>query len=212
MARHPVPGRVKTRLARGIGSAAACALQRAFILDLADRLRGVPYRVTWAYAPASAPFRRLVPRARCRPQRGRDLGARMEHAIDAELRDGGTRIVVIGSDVPHLSLDHLTEAVDALAADADVVLGPALDGGYWLIGVRAAAPALFRGMPWGGACVLAVTRNRAAAAGLQTRLLPSTFDVDEVPDLVRLRNLLARGRVDLPRTATIIRSLVLPAS
>jgi len=100
MARHPVPGRVKTRLARSIGSAAACALQRAFILDLADRLHGLPYRVTWAYAPASAPFRRLLPGARCRPQRGRDLGARMQHAIHVELRDAGARVVVIGSDVP----------------------------------------------------------------------------------------------------------------
>jgi len=92
------------------------------------------------------------------------------------------------------------------------VLGPALDGGYWLIGVRAAAPSLFRGISWGGACVLAETRKRAAAAGLRTHLLPSTFDVDEAPDLVRLRALLARRQVDLPRTATVVRSLVLPAS
>jgi rSAM/selenodomain-associated transferase 1 len=206
MARHPIPGRVKTRLARALGPETACALYRAFVLDLADRLRVLPWRVTWAYEPASAPFPALLPGARCRAQEGGDLGARMAAAVAAEFADGAPSVVVLGADVPHIPRMRIEGAVRALS-DVDVVLGPAEDGGYYLIGVRRPLPELFRGIAWGTAEVLATTRARAAAAGLQVRLLPVTFDVDEPADISRLRALLARGEVDLPRTAALVDSL-----
>jgi rSAM/selenodomain-associated transferase 1 len=204
MARHPQPGRVKTRLARVLGAEEACALYRAFVLDLADRLRALPYDVCWAYWPPTAPFADLVPGARCRPQEGRDLGERMVQAVSAEFEEGGRPVLVVGADAPHLPTASLAEAARALDAGTDVVLGPAEDGGYYLVGVRVPVPGLFDGIAWGTAGVLAATVARAGAAALTTHLLGTSFDVDEAPDLLRLEALLARGEVDLPRTAALL--------
>jgi len=204
MARYPARGRVKSRLAATLGAARACALYRAFILDLAARLARLPYDVCWAYWPPHAPFARLVPGARYRPQRGADLGARMANAIAAEMRAGRGPVLVIGADAPHVPATSLARAASALRAGADLVLGPARDGGYYLIALRAPAPALFRDVAWGTRDVLRVTRARAATLALRTRLLSPTFDVDEAPDLGRLRAELARGRVRLPRTAALL--------
>jgi uncharacterized protein len=210
MARHPVAGRVKTRLAAVVGDERACMLARAFILDLADRLRALAYPVTWSYAPPEAPFATLVPGARCQPQVGVDLGARMAHAIAVELAAGAPSVLVIGSDVPHVPAACLDEAAAALAAGTDVVLGPARDGGYYLIGLAAMEPALFRDLAWGTGEVLAATRTRAAACGLTVHLLPAGFDVDGAEDLDRLRGLIARGEADLPRTGRLLGASAAP--
>lgn len=206
MAKHPEPGRVKTRLARVLGDDKACALYRACILDLAERLAAMPYRVTWAYTPATAPFADLVPGARCRPQVDGDLGARMADAIAHELADGLGPVLVIGADAPHLPAARLAEAGRALGGVADVVLGPAEDGGYYLIGLRAPAPELFAGIPWSTSDVLAATRARAAAKGLRVHLLATEFDLDEPVDLDRLRALVARDDVGVPRVAALLAS------
>jgi hypothetical protein len=210
MAKHPVVGRVKTRLARVLGDDRACALYRAFVLDLADRLARLPYPVTWAYWPATAPFATLLPGATVEPQNGKNLGARMAHAVDTALARGATAVVVIGADVPHVPAATLDDAVHALAGDADLVLGPAADGGYYLIGLRAPAPALFADIAWGTAEVLAITLDRAGRLGLRTTVLPSTFDIDEPADLERLQVVLARHGVDLPRTAALLATLGRP--
>jgi rSAM/selenodomain-associated transferase 1 len=198
MARHPAPGRVKTRLAATLGAERTCALYRAFVLDLAGRLDALPYDVTWAYWPSTAPFATLLPGAHCRPQRGGDLGERMANAV----AECGGPAVVIGADAPHVPAARLEEAVEALAGAADLVLGPADDGGYYLIGLRAPTPALFAGVAWGTPRVLAETLARAG--GLRTRLLEPCFDVDTPADLARLSGLLARGDVALPRTAALL--------
>jgi rSAM/selenodomain-associated transferase 1 len=211
MAKYPVPGRVKTRIAAALGAETACALHEAFILDLADRLRALPYAVTWAYWPRDAPFGALVPGASCRPQEGRDLGERMATAVAAELAEAAGPVLVIGADVPHVPAESLAVASEALATGTDVVLGPAEDGGYYLIGLQAALDGLFAGIGWGGSGVLAATMERAARLGLRTRLVAPTFDLDEVADLERLRGLLARGAVDLPRSARLLFSRLLPA-
>jgi rSAM/selenodomain-associated transferase 1 len=204
MAKYPAPGRVKTRLAAALGTDVACALYGAFVLDLSDRLRRLPYAVTWAYWPPDAPFAALLPGARCRPQTGADLGERMASAIASELRRRDGPILVIGADVPHVPAASLAEGAAALAAGADVVLGPAADGGYYLIGVKRAVPVLFRKVPWGTSDVLRVTLERAAELALRTHCLPPTFDVDEPGDLDRLRTLVARGEAELPRTARLL--------
>jgi rSAM/selenodomain-associated transferase 1 len=212
MAKHPAPGQVKTRLAAAIGAAAACALYRAFVLDLAERLRALPYPVTWAYWPAEAPFPALLPGARCRPQEGHDLGERMARAMAAEFTDGAGAVLVVGADTPHLPAERVTEAVNALTAGADVVLGPAADGGYYLIGLRAPAAGLFAGITWGGPGVLAATLARAGCLRLRPHLLAPTFDVDDAGDLGRLRTLLARQEVHLPRTAALLARLSDPVA
>lgn len=202
MARHPEPGRVKTRLATVLGDDRACALHRAFVLDLADRLASLPYDVTWAYTPAAAPFPALLPHARCVPQVGDDLGARMAHAVAAAFAEGSTPVLVIGADVPHLPAAYLEEA--AQAVPTRVVLGPADDGGYYLIGLARPVPELFVGVPWGSDAVLETTRARARRLGLAMHLLPTTFDVDEPADLEHLRGLVEHGVVTLPRTAALL--------
>ena len=204
MAKHPAPGRVKTRLARVLGPKTACDLFRAFVLDLADRLRALPYEVTWAYWPAGAPFPALVPGACCRAQRGRDLGERMADALAAEFAARTGPILVVGADAPHVPAASLAEAARVLLGSADLVLGPAADGGYYLIGLRAPAPAIFEEIPWGTDRVLAATLERAGARGLRVHHLPPSFDVDEADDLARLRAVLARGDVELPRTAAVL--------
>ena len=204
MAKYPEPGRVKTRLAAALGAERACALYRAFILDLADRLAALPYEVIWAYDPAPAPFAALVPHARCVPQVGGDLGARMGHAVAAAFAEQAAPLVVLGADVPHVPVSSIQAA--AAVEPGRVVLGPAEDGGYYLIALARPAPELFAGVPWGAAGVLEATRARADGLGLATDLLAPTFDVDESGDLRRLRLLLDGGGVALPRTAALLAS------
>jgi len=211
MAKHPVPGRVKTRLAAVLGADAACALYVAFVLDLAERLGALPYAVTWAYTPADAPFAALLPGARCRPQRGRDLGERLAAAIADELAAGPGPVLAIGADAPHVPEAALAEAASALGRGADVVLGPAADGGYYLIGLRAPAPGLFAGIDWSTGEVLEATLARAQAAALAVHFLPPSFDVDRPADLVLLRTLVERGEVHLPRTSDLLAGLDLRA-
>jgi hypothetical protein len=204
MAKYPAPGRVKTRLAAAIGAEAAARLGEALIRDLADRLRALPYRVTWAYWPSDAPFDRLVPHACCRPQRGADLGERMAAAIDAELQEAPGPVLVLGADVAHVSETVLGEAANVLHEAADLVVGPATDGGYYLIGMTALHAELFAGIAWGTSAVLASTLERAAGIGLRTHLLPETFDVDEPADLVRLRAVIDAQEVAMPATRRVL--------
>jgi len=121
-------------------------------------------------------------------QRGADLGARMAHLAAELLADGHRAALLIGSDLPTLPAAHLTEASRALAPGAaDLVLGPAEDGGYYLIGLARPAPALFEGIAWSTAGVLEATRARARGLGLREHLLPPWYDVDTPADLDRLR-------------------------
>jgi len=207
MARHPEPGRVKTRLARVLGTDAATSLYRAFILDLADRLAALPYAVTWAVDPPGAPFTTLVPHARCRAQEGSDLGERMARAFADGFMDGDGPVAMIGADIPHVPAAVFAETAAALGANADVVLGPAEDGGYYLVGLTAPAPALFTNVAWGTPGVLATTLARAQGAGLRTHLLPPTFDVDEPADVDPVAELIDRGAVALPHTAAVLATL-----
>jgi len=202
MARHPEPGRVKTRLAAVLGDDRACALHRAFVLDLADRLASLPYEVTWAYTPAEAPFPALLPHARCVPQVGGDLGARMAHAVAAAFAEDSRPVLMIGADVPHVPAASLAEAAEMAATR--VVLGPAEDGGYYLIGLARPIPELFADVPWGSGAVLEATRERVRDLGLAMHLLPPMFDIDEPRDVDRLRRLLTEGVILLPRTAALL--------
>src|SRR5581483_1748437 len=204
MAKHPEPGRVKTRLAAAVGADRACALYRAFILDLAERLDTLSYPVSWAYWPPTAPFGSLLSGARVVPQRGRDLGERMAAAIADELAAGGAPVLIVGADVPHVPATAFHDAAQALAQDANIVLGPASDGGYYLIGLRAPAHDLFVDIAWGTAGVFQATHDRATALGLRTHVLPTTFDVDDADGLDALRALIVRGDVTLPRTARLL--------
>jgi rSAM/selenodomain-associated transferase 1 len=195
MAKAPRVGTVKTRLHAALGAERATALYRCFIRDtfaLADRVRtGRPDLTTIVcFAPEGdeVALRGLVPeRIRQLVQRGADLGERLANCFCDVLSSAADRVVVVGADSPTLPHAYVAQAFEALAAGADVVVGPTLDGGYYLVGARALHEALFRDVPWSTAGVLAATLANAAEAGLSVAVLPTWYDVDEPSDLDRLR-------------------------
>lgn len=208
-ARCPEPGRVKTRLARVVGDEPAAALYAAFVTDLRARFAASRFAVRWAVAPPDTGFaaRFAIPAGETFVQHGDELGARM-HAAFARLRDEGfARCVLIGSDMPQLALATVERAFAALDA-ADLVLGPACDGGYYLIAARRPLD-VFTGIRWGTGTVLAATRARAAEPHLTVALLDEDFDVDEIADLERLEALLqsAHARAAMPATTAALRAL-----
>ena len=118
-------------------------------------------------------------------QQGEDLGQRMQNCLTEHLALGFRRVVIIGADSPTLPLEILTSAFAALR-DRDIVLGPSLDGGYYLMGARTVAPEMFRGITWGGPTVLRDTLRILKILGMAPVLLPQWYDVDTVEDLRRL--------------------------
>jgi uncharacterized protein len=213
MAKAPRPGAVKTRLCPPLLAAEAAALYRCFLLDkiaAVQALSGVRPMVAYTPDEAQAEFAVLAPDFALVPQRGPDLGARLHTTLASLLAAGHPGAIAVDSDTPTLPREFLQQAVDCLTGPGpDVVLGPTEDGGYYLIGVRAANRALFDDMPWSTAAVLEITLRRAAAAGLQTVCTPAWFDVDTPDDLRRLRTVLDGGRsaAEAGETARFLASL-----
>ena len=197
MAKAPRPGAVKTRLCPPLVAAEAVALYRCFLLDKIAVVRTlVGARPVVAYTPddARAEFAALAPDFALVPQHGPDLGARLYATLADLLAAGHTGVIAVDSDTPTLPVEFLQRAVDCLARPGpDVVLGPTEDGGYYLIGVRAAHRVLFDAVPWSTSAVLEVTLRQAATAGLQAVCLPPWFDVDTPDDLRRLQTMLDDG-------------------
>ena len=203
-----VPGQepVKTRLHATLGRDPATLLYRCFLLDTLEAAVRVPgLDLVAAYSPArAAPFlTALVPRATlCLAQRGEDLGARMANLVTDLLAAGRPGVLVTGSDLPTLPSAYLVEAARALRdGAADIVLGPAEDGGYYLNGLARPAPRHFAEVAWGAAEVLEATRARARALGLRVHLLPPWYDVDTPMDLARLRHDLKGAGASIERGA-----------
>lgn len=143
------------------------------------------------------------------PQQGRDLGGRLSRTCRALFRGGRPGVVVIGSDSPTLPVSRLALACRLLRrGGADLILGPARDGGYYLIALRRHRPELFRRIPWGTKGVLRATLARARRARLRVRLLPTWDDIDRTEDLLRLRrDLRRRHRRRAPSTARVMARL-----
>jgi uncharacterized protein len=186
-AKAPVPGLVKTRLAAEIGGRAAAALYRRMARDIvAGCVRpGSHATVVW-YAPlhGGAAVRRWLGGfhvAAFVPQAAGDLGFRLEAAFTRHFRDGARRVVIVGSDCPAVDAGLVREAFAALAGH-DLVLGPAHDGGYYLVGLNAPQVALFRGIPWSTDAVLDHTIAYARRLRLDHLLLPRHRDVDTADD------------------------------
>ena len=184
--RAPRIGTVKTRLARDLGDQPALAAYRHLLDHLHRALRNVS-RIQLCVTPDDAsaevePWRH--PGWTVAPQGPGDLGARLARAIQSHLDGGAPSVVIIGSDCPQVQPSDLEEAHRQLR-DHDVVLGPATDGGYWLIGVRRFLPALFESMPWGTDVVLAETLRRAHHAGRTVAILRTLSDIDTAEDWAR---------------------------
>jgi rSAM/selenodomain-associated transferase 1 len=187
--RAPVAGQVKTRLIPALGAEGAARLHRRLMEDVVDRLcaSGLAAVELWVTPDASHPcFARLAARwpLDVQVQQGEDLGMRLAHAARSALARAEA-VVLIGTDCPELSPDYLAAAMERLE-HRDAVLGPALDGGYVLLGLRHMADALFEGMPWGSDRVAELTGRRLDALGWSWSRLPPLRDIDRPEDLAYL--------------------------
>jgi len=192
-AKAPVPGEIKTRLIPVLGPEGAtelhCRLMR-HTLATAALARIGPVEV-WTTGRGDDAFIQACKRllgVQVHLQPDGDLGARMRAAAEDGLRRA-SRVIIVGTDCPTMRQEDLREARDALTAGDDLVLGPAEDGGYWLIGLARCDPALFSGIAWSSSTVLAATRERLRALGWRWSELATRWDVDRPDDLTRLAQL-----------------------
>ena len=213
-AKYPEPGRVKTRLIPALGGEAAAeihlamtrrTLQTARQLTMATSARAEVWVAGGEGRDLSAVFGgAFAYRSQC----GNGLGERLEQAIREAFRDDAKRVVVIGTDCPEITADLLAQALRELAS-VDAVLGPALDGGYYLIGLRSHRPELFRGIDWGTDTVLRQTLEAAAKSGLKVRKLRPLADVDRPEDLLAWRRI-AGPDADALKTRPGVLSVIVP--
>lgn len=189
-AKAPVPGEVKTRLAPLLGPDGAAALHAGLVRrTLAMATQARPRAVDLWCAPTTADpfFERCAAEfgVTLQAQAGEDLGERMGRAIATGLR-GADAVVVIGCDCPVLGVADLEEAFGELQRHP-VVIAPAEDGGYVLVGMTKLHEVIFRDIDWGTAAVMGQTRARLAAGGIEWHELPTRWDVDRPADHARLQ-------------------------
>ncbi len=182
----------KTRLANLANEAAHAELREALFLDTLEAMRAVPgaeHVIACEPAHACEQMRELAgPGIDLIAQRGEDLGTRLAHAFEDVFRLGAESVVVIGSDLPDLPAGVIEASLARLRLRGDrIVLGPAADGGYYLIGMNRPCPAVFNGIAWSTERVLAQTVDAARAEGLDVALLDEWADIDDERDLERLK-------------------------
>jgi hypothetical protein len=184
-ARYPTPGEAKTRLIPALGPEGAAALHRRMVERTLAQVRasGLPFelRVTGAEPDA---FRDWLGPVHAADQGEGGLGERLLRAAPPY------PVILIGADAPDVGLEHLRAAADALAL-APAAIGPAEDGGYWLLGLARAIPGVFDRVDWGTDAVFTQTLARLRAAGVEPAILPALADLDRPEDLARWPGLTA---------------------
>ena len=181
--KNAILGKVKTRLASGMGELRALEIYRHLIQSTYSVLEDVSASV-WTYYSDFIPETVNPPIAKSFVQEGHDLGERMANAFARSFESGMEKVVLIGTDCPSLQSQHLNQAFEALI-HSDLVLGPATDGGYYLIGMKRKADYLFEGISWSSAEVLSQTLAVASANGLDFTLLDELSDIDTQEDWER---------------------------
>ena len=194
-AKAPIPGEVKTRLCPPLTPDEAATLHGSFVLDILERTKlavaklQLPCHRYLACAPSSELvfFKIMEERqgVRLLDQVGEDLGQRMHRTFVDLFTKGYKQVIIVGTDVPTLPLSVYQESF-AMLGRSDAVLGPALDGGYYLIGLKQPAEKLFTGVPWSTDQALAVTQEQAKKLGLSVGLTTAWRDVDTIADLQSL--------------------------
>lgn len=186
--RYPEPGKTKTRLIPALGAEKAANLHRQLIQNTLNQAQNLtknrPVEVEVKYAGGSQELMQklIPPPINCSPQSQGDLGERMKNALAENFSEQKQRILIIGTDCPGLDNHRLTQAFDQLYHH-DLVLGPALDGGYYLIGMQRTIPELFRKIDWGTELVLQQTLAIAQHLNLSYSLLDPLADIDRPEDL-----------------------------
>ena len=199
MCKAPQPGRAKTRLAAIIGAEVAATLSACFLRDVAAAIAAIPADVGYTgygvYAPAGAEsvLRHVLPPSfRLLLQVDADFGNVLHGAARDLLLAGHDCALLVNGDSPTLPTRLMVDAIAALRRPGDrMVLGPAADGGYYLIGLKYAHRHIFSDIPWGTSSVARLTRERAGEIGLETALLPEWYDIDDAETLDWLRAELA---------------------
>ena len=190
-AREPLLGQVKSRLASEIGAQEALAVYQAMLARLGNLLTQAQIAVwdLWVTSNCShEAFVSICNKTNIYLQNGKDLGARMDGAIQQTLLDKRVEsVILIGTDCPALTERYLDQALLALESGVDVVLGPAEDGGYVLVGMRRPISAVFEDIPWGSDQVMRRTLETLKAKELTYRLLDTLWDVDRPEDMARLQ-------------------------
>jgi rSAM/selenodomain-associated transferase 1 len=195
MCKAPKPGHAKTRLAKAVGAGAASELSACFLRDVGAAIEAVPEtlgrRGYGVYAPAGTEhvLRELFPeKFGLLLQAGEDLGEALFGGTRDLLLAGHDCVLLVNGDSPTLPSHFLVQAIEALRNSGDrMVLGPASDGGYYLIGLKHPHKELFTQIEWGTETVFGRTRERAAEIGLATTLLPEWYDIDDIETLGWLR-------------------------
>ncbi|MFH1153512.1 MAG: TIGR04282 family arsenosugar biosynthesis glycosyltransferase [Pseudomonadota bacterium] len=186
--RAPEQGKVKTRLARHLGETLVLAVYRGLVEQILAAVYQSGIRTVICYCPddkGAMVSDWLGTDPEYRPQSGDDLGDRMFQALDHAFSSGCSRALLMGSDIPDVTAAHLLEALSILD-QCDIVLGPALDGGYWLVGLNRNGldRSLFHNVDWGTDRVLSATTKTAAALGLTVGFAATLRDVDTLEDLM----------------------------
>jgi uncharacterized protein len=213
MAKAPLPGEVKTRLIGPLSPVEASELYVNFLIDTFELMEDVRAErenltLVLSYTPEGLEeaFEAVERQGSLMiAQRGDDLGERLHNCFADLFESGFDSVVVIGGDSPTLPGEFLIDAFDLLENPRDLVLGPAEDEGYYLIGMRLLDQEIFKNIPWGTPGVLPATSEMAVARGLNLRLLPLWYDVDTVQDLERLKEELKSHRGSAENTRRFLK-------
>lgn len=191
MAKAPFPNEAKTRLTPPLEPEMASRLYHSFLLDKIGQVKSIEgVHPFIAYTPGTAEefFQEIAPPGfTLTAQYGADLGERLADISESLFERGFKKVVMLDSDTPSLPPVYIKEGLRRLD-EADVVLGPCEDGGYYMIGMRASQPQLFEGIPWSTPRVMDLTVEKAKSSGLVVLLLDRWYDVDTVEDLKRLKH------------------------
>lgn len=190
VAKQPIPGQTKTRLCPPLSHAQAADLYECFLRDTLDIMRKVSdVKCVIGFLPenAHAYFHQLAPDMELIRQYGASLGERLDYVLTEVLANGSQRAVVMDSDSPTLPVEYVSQAFDQLT-DADVVIGPTRDGGYYLIGMKQPQPHLLRQVQMSTPHVLNDTLALAESIGLAVALLPTWYDIDTIADLHQINS------------------------
>lgn len=189
--RYPEPGNTKTRLIPVLGPDGAARLHRRMaehtfaVAEQFGKQKRVSVMAYYTGASKERMNRWLGPEVTLRRQGDGDLGARIARAFREAFQSRMKRVIIIGTDCPGIRVETLQEAIDSLTSN-DVVIGPARDGGYYLVGLRCEIPELFKDIPWGTGHVLERTLERAHRLGIRPFLLETLEDIDRPEDLCLL--------------------------
>lgn len=192
--KKPVLGKVKTRLAATIGNEKALDIYRELVAHTLETVKKITADkfiyfsddIDSTIGYSNIPFYKAL-------QGGNDLGERMKNAFTDVLSNFYRKVIIVGTDCPGINAELLQTAFDKLA-NADIVIGPATDGGYYLLGMKSLQPPLFKNIQWSTSTVLEKTIKCCKENKLNYHLLPELSDIDEEKDLVHLERLMKRER------------------